>query len=173
MKQKIQTRRREEAARMAQERKDESEQALRDGDEDQAWSLASAVAERYLEWRCSSSGNDKHKGRKGRCGKPKTKECFSTASIGGKILRQPSHQIQKEFAEVKEAGSGEIKTKMNTSRAEEFGTRAEIWRLWQKVKKAIQEKNRVPCSTIVQEFVPDRKRHPVVPERDAGNDQEH
>ena len=53
---------REEAARIANERKDESEQALRDGDEDQAWSLPSAVAQRYHEWRCSSSGNDKHKG---------------------------------------------------------------------------------------------------------------
>ena len=53
---------REEAAGMANERKDESEQALRDGHEDQARSLASAVPEGHLEWRCSSSGNDKHNG---------------------------------------------------------------------------------------------------------------
>ena len=41
---------------------------------------------------------------------------------------------------MKEAGSGEIQTNMNTRRAEEIGTRLEIWRLWQTVKKAIQKK---------------------------------
>ena len=88
---------REEAARMAHERKDESEQALRAGVEDQAWSLASAVAERHLEWRCSSSGNDKRKGRKGRCGKPKTKECFSTVSIGKRSCDSPATKFTRKL----------------------------------------------------------------------------
>ena len=64
---------REEAARMANEKRDEIEQALRDGHDDQAWSLASAVAENYLEWRCSSGGNNKHKGGKAGVGRQRPK----------------------------------------------------------------------------------------------------
>ena len=70
---------------------------IRDGHEDQAWSLASAVAERYFEWRCSSSGNDKHKQGKGRCGKPKTKECFSAASIGVRSSNSPATRFTRKL----------------------------------------------------------------------------
>ena len=72
----------EKAAELANEKREEIEQALRNGHDDQAWSLVSTVAESYLEWRCSASKDDKRKGGKGRCGEPKTKECFSAASIG-------------------------------------------------------------------------------------------
>ena len=67
--------------------------------------------------------------------------------------------------------AAEIQTKMKTRRAEEIGTRAEMLRLWNKIKKAIQ-KNRVPCQPLCKRFVPDGKRHPAVPESDASNDQE-
>ena len=42
---------------------------------------------------------------------------------------------------------------MNTRRTQEIGTRAEIWRLWQKAKKAIQ-KNRVPCQPSCKSSFP-------------------
>ena len=57
----------EKAADLANEKREEIEQALRDGHDDQAWSLVSTVAESYLEWLCSSSIGDRRKGGKGRC----------------------------------------------------------------------------------------------------------
>ena len=88
---------REKAGELANEKREEIEQALRDGHDDQAWSLVSAVAESYLEWRCSSSKGDKRKGGKSRCGEPKTKECFLAASVGERSCDSPATKFTRKL----------------------------------------------------------------------------
>ena len=96
----------EEAARLANDKREEIEQALRDGHDDQAWSLVSAAAESCFEWRCSSNKDDnKHRGGRRRCGEPKKKECFLAASIGERSC--DSNQTHKEVAEVTKTGGGD------------------------------------------------------------------
>ena len=103
----------EETSRRANERKDEIEQALRDEHEDQAWSLASAAAESYLEWRCRSSVT------------PKTKECFSAANIGERSCGSPATRLTRKLQRSRRQAA-ESQTKMSTGRAEEIRTRAGI-----------------------------------------------
>ena len=87
----------EKAAELANEKREEIEQALRNGHDDQAWSLVSTVAESYLQWRCSSNKDDKRKGGKGRCGEPKTKECFLAASVGERSCDSLATKLTRKF----------------------------------------------------------------------------
>ena len=160
----------ENAAELANEKSGEIEQALRDGHDDQAWSLVSTVAENYLEWRCSSSKGDRRKGGKGRCGEPKTKEYFLAASVGERSCDSPATKLTRKLKKSRRQAV-EIQTKLNSRKAEEIDTRMQIVQLWSKIKKTI-EKNRVPCQPIVQVFVSSRTRCPVAHQRDASNDQE-
>ena len=143
----------EEAARLANDKREEIEQALRDGHDDQAWSLVSAAAESCLEWRCSSNKDDnKHRGGRGRCGEPKKKECF-LASIGERCCDRPATRLTRKLQKSRRQAV-EIQTKMSSRKAEETDTRTQNVQLWNKIKKAIQ-KNRVPCQPL-QLFVPNR-----------------
>ena len=134
------------ASELANEKREEIEQALRDGHDDQAWSLVSAVAESYLEWRCSSSKGDRRKGGKGRCGEPKTKECFLAAGVGEISCESPATRFTRKLQKSRRQAV-EIQTKLNSRKAEEIDTRMQIVQLWSKIKKAIQ-KNRVPCQPL-------------------------
>ena len=88
---------REKAEELVEERKGEIEQALRAGQEDQAWSLASSVAERYFEWRCNSGGNDKPKGGRGMRPTKDERDLFDSQR-----RRQPGNQNHKKNTEGKE-----------------------------------------------------------------------
>ena len=92
---------REKAEELVEERKGEIEQALRAGQEDQAWSLASSVAEMYFDWRCNSGGNDKPKGGRGM--RPtKDERYLFDSQRRRKIVRQPGNQNHKKNTEGKE-----------------------------------------------------------------------
>ena len=143
------------AAELANERREEIEQALRDGHDDQAWSLVSAVAENYLEWRCSSSKGYKKKGGKGRCGEPKTKECFLAASVGERSCDSPASRFTRRL-EKSRRQAVEIQAKMNSRKAQEIDTRTQIIQLWTKIKKAIVN-NRVPCQPVCKKMVPEER----------------
>ena len=143
------------AAELANRRREEIEQALRDGHDDQAWSLVSAVAESYLEWRCSSSKGDKRKGGKGRCGEPKTKECFLAASVGERSCDSPATKLTRKLQKSRRQAV-EIQAKMNSRKAEEIDTRMQIIQLWTKIKKAIIN-NRVPCQPVCKKMIPEER----------------
>ena len=142
----------EKVAELANEKREEIEQALRNGHDDQAWSLVSTVAESYLEWRCSSSKGDKRKGGKGRCGEPKTKECFLAASFGERSCDSPATKLTRKLQKSRRQAV-EIQTTLNSRKAEEIDTKMQIVQLWSKVKKAI-EKNRVPCQPLCKCLFP-------------------
>ena len=110
------------AAELANERREEIEQALRDGHDDQAWSLVSTEAENYLEWRCSSSKGEKRKGGKGRCGEPKAKECFLAASVGERSCDSPATKLTRKLQKSRRQAV-EIQAKMDSRKAEEIDTR--------------------------------------------------
>ena len=133
-------------------KRDEIDQALRNGHDDQAWSLVSAVAESYLEWRCSSNKGDKRKGVRGRCGEPKTKECFLAASVGERSCDSPATKLTRKLQKSRRQAV-EIQTKLNSRKAEEIDTRMQIVQLWNKIKKAI-EKNRVECQPLCRCLFP-------------------
>ena len=104
------------AAELANEKREEIEQALRNGHDDQAWSLVSTVAESYLEWRCSSSISDRRKGGKGRCGEPKTKECFLAASVGERSCDIPATKLTRKLQKSRRQAV-EIQTKLSSRKA--------------------------------------------------------
>ena len=140
----------EKAAELANEKREEIEQALRYGHDDQAWSSVSTVAKSYLEWRCSSS--NRRKGGKGRCGEPKTKECFLAASVGERSCDSPATKLTRKLQKSRRQAV-EIQTKLLSREAEEIDTRMQIVQPWGKVKKAI-EKNRVPCQPLCKCLFP-------------------
>ena len=142
------------ADELANRTREEIEQA-RDGHDDQAWSLVSAVAENYLEWRCSSSKGDKRKGGKGRCGEPKTKECFLAASVGERSCDSPASRLTRKLQKSRRQAV-EIQAKMNSRKAEEIDTRMQIIQLWTKIKKAIVN-NRVPCQPVCKKMIPEER----------------
>ena len=143
---------REKAEELVEERKGEIEQALRAVQEEQAWSLASKVAEKYLEWRCSARGNDKPRGGRGRCGQPKTREVSLTASVGERSCDSPATRTTRKIQKARRRAT-EIRAKMRAKRSDEISTKAEIWRLWQQVKKFIRE-NKVPCEPVCRKEFP-------------------
>ena len=104
-------------AELANEKREEIEQALRDRHDDQAWSLISTVAESYLEWRCSSGKSNRRKGGKGRCGEPKTKECFMAASVGERSCDSPATKLTRKLQKSRRQAV-EIQTKLNLRKAE-------------------------------------------------------
>ena len=116
------------AAELANAKRGEIEQALRHGHDDQAWSLVSTVAENYLERRCSSRKGEKRKGGKGRCGEPKTKECFLAASVGERSCDSPATKLTRKLQKSKRQAV-EIQAKMNSRKAEETDTRMQIFHL--------------------------------------------
>ena len=142
---------REKAVELANEKREEIEQAPRDGHDDQAWSLVSTVAESYLEWRCSSSKGDTRKGGKGRCGEPKTKECFLAASIGERSCDSPATKLTRKLQKSRRQAV-EIQTKLNSRKAEEIDTRMQIVQLWNKNQEDHREQQ-CAVSTIVQVYV--------------------
>ena len=109
----------EEATRLANEKREEIEQALQNGHDDQAWSLVSSLAESYLDWRCSSNKDDKRKGRRGRCGEPNTKEYFLAASVGERSCDSPATKLTRKLQKSRRQAV-EIQVKMNSRIAEEI-----------------------------------------------------
>ena len=129
------------------------------------------MAERYLEWRCNSRGNNRLKGGKGRCGQPKTRKISLTASVGERSCDSPATRITRKIQKARRRAT-EIWAKMRAKRSEEISKESGNLETVA-ASQEVHQRKQGPVRASVQERDSERRRHSVVPEPDAGNDQKH
>ena len=117
--------------------------------------MVSAVAENYLEWRCSSNKGEKRKGGKGRYGEPNAKECFLAASVGERSCDSTATKFTRNLQKSRRQAV-EIQAKIDSRKAEEIDTRMQIIQLWTKIKKTIVN-NRIPCQPVCKKMFPEER----------------
>ena len=161
----------EKAAELANEKREEIEQALRDGHDDQAWSLVSAVAESYLEWRCSSGKSNRRKEEKEGVESKKRKNVSWQPVLEKDLVTVQRPSSQESCRSQEDRQWREIQTKLHSRKAEEIDTRMQIDQLWSKIKKVI-EKNRVLCQPLCKCMFPAERDVQWFLNRGSSNDQE-